>query len=301
MIPLTPDILTQKIPKLDSIEPCFDAGTFKWVYAAKVQNRKEALKVIVLPEGKGDDHEAEEAFLQEQVARIRREIEALAQCRVPEIVKLGAIAPVEFEESGHHYIAYSEEFIEGDNLWRLIRAVGPRPTLPELIRLFRTLLRCIEVIWGHGYVHRDIKPQNVMKTASSSRPFVLLDFGIAYAVYEVGLTYRPDQRVQCTPRYMAPEMMEPDFRDRLDYRADLYTTGMTVYEYAAGQHPLARDSDDMIRTISRVLRQPPKPLQDHRTDLPLAFCHLINNLLKKKPALRPANLKLIHRQLEGLT
>ena len=103
-----------------------------------------------------------------------------------------------------------------------------------------------------------------------------------------------------TYRYLAPEMMEPDFRDRLDFRTDLYTTGMTVYEYAAGRHPLARDTDDLMRTISRALHQPPIPLQTHRSDLPNQFCELVNGLLKKKPALRPANLSMLRQKLEAL-
>ena len=100
-----------------------------------------------------------------------------------------------------------------------------------------------------------------------------------------------------TYRYLAPEMMRPDFRERMDYRTDLYTSGMTVYEYAAGRHPLARDADDLMQTISRALRQPPTPLRRHRSDLPAEFCELVDGMLKKKPALRPANLGVVFRKL----
>ena len=75
---------------------------------------------------------------------------------------------------------------------------------------------------------------------------------------------------------------------------------MTVYEYAAHTHPLARSADDLMTTISRALRQAPTPLQGHRPDLPAEFCSLVDAMLKKKPALRPANLDLLVQKLEGM-
>ncbi len=299
MTPLEPDVLKQKIGGIDDIEPSFATGGFKAVYRIAVAGRAEALKVVMMK--RCGEAELEEANLREQAARVKREIEALGKCKRPEIVKLGTIAPQEFEAQSEQYLAYSEELLAGSDLWKLIRGQQQRPALRELLDLFVALVNCVEELWSLGYVHRDIKPHNVMKTGDPRRLFVLLDLGIAYAVREVGLTYRPDDRLPlATYRYLAPEMMEPDFRDRLDYRTDLYTTGMTVYEYAAGRHPLARDADDLMRTISRALHQPPIPLQQHRPDLPGEFCDLVNGLLKKKPALRPANLGMLRQRLEAL-
>ncbi len=301
--PLLPEILRQHIPAIDALQPCFDKGGFKWVYRAVVHGRDEALKVLAIrniPDQAGEQDQAE-AFLREQYARIHREIQALGRCDVPEIVKLGAIKPVEFENEGTHYLAYSEEFVDGKDLWKLIRASGDKPSLSELISLFTSLLRCIQELWRHGYVHRDIKPHNVMKTKNPARPFILLDLGIAFAVNETSLTFRPEERMPvATYRYLAPEMLHPDFRERIDYRTDLYTTGMTVFEYAAHHHPLAKNADDLMQTVSRALRQPPAPLHKYCPDLPTEFCSLVDGMLKKKPALRPANLKTLVHRLEGM-
>jgi len=302
-IALAPDTLKQHIPGLDSVEPAFAVGGFKSVYAAVVNGKKEALKVLGIKKiiDLSTDPDLAEAFFQEQVARVRREVESLSICRTPDLVKLGAIAPTVFEVTNEKYIAYSEEFLEGQNLWKLIDQHGQLPALAELVKLFRSLLTCIRELWQHGLVHRDIKPANVMKTTDPARPFVLLDLGIAYAVYETSLTARPEERMPpATLRYLAPEMMQPDFRERLDFRTDLYTTGMTLFEYAAGQHPLARDRDDLMRTISRVLHQQPVPLKQLRGDLPDSFCNLVDGLLKKKPALRPANLTMLFQKLEEI-
>jgi eukaryotic-like serine/threonine-protein kinase len=299
--PLLPAQVLEYIPGLDSVEACFDRGGFKWVYKATVQSRFEALKILEIREVSdqiaGQDAAAE--FLREQYARIHREIQALAKCKVPEIVKLGTISPIEFETNSTHYIAYSEEFVVGTDLWKLIRGRTESPPFSELVTLFTCLLRCIQELWQLGYVHRDIKPHNIMRTNDGSRPFILLDLGIAFAINETSLTYRAEDRMpMATYRYLAPEMLQPDFRDRIDYRTDLYTTGMTVYEYASGKHPLAEGPEDLMRTISRALRKLPTPLQKHRPDLPDDFCSLVDGMLKKKPALRPANLKMLFQRLE---
>jgi serine/threonine protein kinase len=300
---MEPDALKEHIPGLDSIGPAFAVGGFKSVYLAVVKGKKEALKVLRIKSlvDPGADPDLADAFQQEQIARVRREVESLRKCQIPEMVKLGGIAPIEFDIAGEKHFAYSEEFLEGQDLGKIINLHGPLPALAELVQLFRSLLKCIRELWRHGLVHRDIKPLNVMKTPDPARPFVLLDLGIAYAVHETSLTAKPEDRLPlATFRYLAPEMMQLDFRDRLDFRADLYTTGMTLFEYAAGQHPLAKSSDDMMRTISRALRQQPTPLKKHRPDLPDSFCSLVDGLLKKKPALRPANLEMLFQKLKEI-
>jgi serine/threonine protein kinase len=139
-----------------------------------------------------------------------------------------------------------------------------------------------------------------MKLSDPRRQFVLLDLGIAYSIQETALTANPGERMPlATYRYLAPELMNPNFRDTIDYRSDLYTAAMTVFEYAAQRHPLAQDRDDMMRTISRALHQPAKPLGELRADLSTGFCQLIDQMLKKKPALRPANLNLLINRMEG--
>jgi serine/threonine-protein kinase len=198
------------------------------------------------------------------------------------------------------YVAYSEEFLAGSDLGKLLTSGAPRPPEAELRLLFGTLLKAVRDVWALGYVHRDIKPKNVMKLNDAARQFVLLDFGIAYSVLDTGLTANPTGRPPlATYRYLAPEMMNPTFRETIDYRTDLYTTAMTVYEYGAQRHPLAQDRDDLMHTISRALHQPATPLAAHRPDLSPGFCQIIDQMLKKKPALRPANLTALIQRMES--
>jgi serine/threonine protein kinase len=146
-------------------------------------------------------------------------------------------------------------------------------------------------------VHRDIKPGNIFATGIPARSYVLLDLGIAYNVREPGLTAKPEF-VPATPRYMAPEMLDPNFRENLSYRADFYAAGVTAFEFATGgTHPLARTADDLVRTITRILNQEPRRLAGERPDLPVFLTNLIDQLNKKNPALRPGNFNLLLQQL----
>ncbi|MFH0922255.1 MAG: protein kinase [Fibrobacterota bacterium] len=282
-------------PQLTALD-FISAGGYKLVYKALIAGNVEALKAIKLPPQVDD--EVGRAFRQENIRRVNREIEALAKCDSPCLVKLGSIEKTEMTMEGHDWIIYSEEFLDGPDLWKLIRT-SDKPSATEIKTLCVSLLLAIKEVWRNNYIHRDIKPCNVIKTNIPERPFVLLDLGIAFAVNDTAVTANP-MDIPATRRYIAPEMLVPGFRTSIDYRADLYTTALTIFEYAAKQHPLAENDDDPLLTLSRALHQPPKLLKPLRPDLSPDFCQLIDQLLKKKPALRPSNIdSLIRRIQEG--
>lgn len=295
--PPNDELIRQAFPLIQSIEP-LDKGGFKAVYRIGIGGKVEAFKLILIPSYEGNPDA--DSLRQESIGRVRREVVALARSVGPEIVKLGSLALTEVKIGDEDYVAYSEEYLEGDDLWKLLNSGMPKPPETELRQLFATLLKAIRELWGHGYIHRDIKPKNVMKLNNAARQFVLLDLGIAYSVQETALTANPGLRMPlATYRYLAPEMMNPNFRETIDYRCDLYTAAMTVFEYGAQRHPLAQNKDDMMRTISRALHQPAESLAKLRPDLSASFCLTIDQMLKKKPALRPANLNLLINRMES--
>jgi len=290
------ELILQAFPQIQNLTP-LDQGGFKVVYRTTIGGKEEAFKLIQIPTPTGIPDA--DAFKHELIGRVRREVGALARCVGPEIVKLGSLPLTPATIAGADYIAYSEEFLDGTDLWKLLNSGMAKPPEPELKLLFLTLLKAIQELWGKGYIHRDIKPLNVMKLKTETRQFVLLDLGIAYSVQETALTAFPGYRDPvATFRYLAPELMNPNFRETIDYRSDLYTAAMTVFEYGAQQHPLAEDRDDRMKTISRALRQPPKQFATLRPDLCPDFCQTIDQMLKKKPALRPANLSSLISRME---
>ncbi len=292
-------------PNDDSIKASFPniseltflaSGGFKGVYKAHISGILEALKLIMVPEVQPTDSEAVMAR-DELTARVKREIQILRKCQSPAIVKLGSLQPDIMTIEGKNFLIYSEEFLEGDNLWTILRdSKTPSPSEDELKLLMLTLLTAVKELWEYRIIHRDIKPCNVIKTKDISRQFVLLDLGIAFSRVDTPLTH---SGTPATYRYFAPEMANPSFREYLDYRADLYTAALTVYEYAARKHPLAKDFEDPMITVTRAVKEIPPPLKKARQDLSNDFCDLVDKLLSKVPALRPGNIPTLMKKCGG--
>lgn len=273
-----------------------DSGTFKSVY--RIQSEAgvaEVLKVVRLPVDDGSDDAKK--LRNQELGRIMREISLLKGIESDYIVDLGSVPPGRVEIAGEECVAYSEEFLPGEDLKAVI-LVGAKPDAEAVRTLLRCLVEATKALWTQAKtVHRDLKPANVFATGDADRPYVVLDLGIAYNILEPGLTLDPSQ-IPATPLYMAPEMLDPNFRDSLSYRADLYAAGLTVFEFASGGvHALAKKGDGLVRTITRVLNQEPTRLKDLRPDLPTDLTGLIDQLIRKKPALRPGNLASILKQL----
>jgi len=296
---VSPDIVQAAIPGISEIG-VLNTGGFKVVYKAKINGIWEALKLIEIQRFL-DLHADEEKMLRQELrSLIFREIGILETVHIPELVSLGSLHKSEFTISGRDFVIYSEEMIKGDDLWCIIRRNAERPSQHELCTLFIILLKAIKALWAQGYIHRDIKPANVMRTNNPQRPFILMDLGIAFSIHDTALTFNAAGRLPpATFRYIDPEMLNPAFRDNIDFRSDLYTAGMTVFEYASFTHPLARDRDDLITTFSRALKQMPKKLSELRTDLAPGLCDVIDQMLKKKRALRPTNINAVIKKLEA--
>lgn len=287
---LTPADITSLFPDYVDVSE-IGSGGFKTVFSAVKQEVTEVIKVIGIPNTDGSTQQ--DKYRDECLQRVRREVRVLSQCKTPFLVKLASLPLDGYEVHGGYYAIYSEELLDGSDLKALIHARTALPNEVEAKTLFRCMLHAIKELWSMQFIHRDIKPANVIKLDDATRPFVLIDLGIAFGVLETGLTLRG---TPCTLRYLAPEMANPDFRASLDYRSDLYAAALTVFEYSAGVHPIAHDSDDQVQTVSRALRQPPRPLAAVRPDFSTPFCNLIDQLLKKKPSLRPAKIDSLIEQ-----
>lgn len=263
----------------------FRKGGFKLVYKGKIENKIEAIKFVYIPVDPNDDEVKEE-----NLSRAKREVEIIKKTKSPYLVKLGKVSPTEHIIDGKTFYMYSEEFINGENLSELIKK-GYNPNQKELKVLCKCLLDCVTEFKGSSVVHRDIKPLNIIKTNNTNRPFVLFDLGIAFYTAGTNLTKDP-RRVPGTVPYYAPEYFDNKFRDRLDFRADLYNIGLTIYEYSTRIHPFK--SNSQYTTLSSIINKTPKPLKSRRVDLEDSFCRIIDSWLKKKPMLRESNFDKIN-------
>lgn len=278
--------------------PTFIAtGGFKAVFKVSfADGGEEALKAVYLPKVRQDSDESL-LYREQLLARTKREITALRKCDFPAIVKLGRIDPVHKNISGNDFLVYSEEFLPGSSLISWLKSNDAASFL-DLHSVMITLVELIENLNKLGYLHRDIKPENIIETGIPSRRFVALDMGIAYKSQGTDLTQNAGP--PGTLRYMAPELLQPDYKDNMDFRCDLYSAALTVYVLAAKTHPFAPQPESPYATVYRIMKTTPTSLQKIRPDLPEGFCRIIDRCIRKRPALRYGNIAMIKNELKNL-
>lgn len=288
----SPQELATARPDLSDIE-FVNAGGFKAVYKVKVQGKTQALKLVYVPPETEQNNNGSEI-----PARVKREIDILRQCNTNSLVHLGSMELEPIVIKNNTFLIYSEEFIDGDDLKKRI-GNKCRPSFDELKSLTACLMQALDAIDSVGHIHRDVKPGNVMATANPTRPFVLLDLGIAYKIHGTELTRKSGH--PGTTAYMAPELFGPEYKNVLDIRSDIYSAGVTIFEYASGIHPLAPHGEDIRTTIYRILYQSAKKLNDVRPDLPQTFCEMIDRCIKKMQALRFSTPADVLKRLEEMS
>jgi serine/threonine-protein kinase len=197
-------------------------------------------------------------------ARFRREAEALRRIVHPAVVRVLA----EGEERG--FCWYAMERVDGPDL-RTKLADGPLPAA-EVEGLARRVLSALSAAHASGFVHRDVKPSNLLLARDGAK---LCDFGIARL--DGATTLTASAALIGSLRYMAPEQQR---LGRADARSDLFALGLVLYEALAGGIPGERP---LPPGVPRRLRT------------------LLTKLLAEKPAERPASaeaaLKLLERRV----
>ena len=169
-------------------------------------------------------------------------------------------------EGDYHYIAM--EYLSGGSL--LDKDGEPRP-VPFALRVIREIAMALNYAHAKGFVHRDVKPDNILLRDDGSA--ALTDFGIARASDSVTHMTRTGTVIG-TPHYMSPEQA----RGRaLDGRADLYSLGIVLYELLVGRVPFHAD-DSLAVGIMHITQ--PIPILSERLQ---ALQPLLNKMLAKQP------------------
>src|SRR6266568_78336 len=150
---------------------------------------------------------------------------------------------------------------------------------------------------GHGIVHRDVKPDNVLL---SGKHALVTDFGVAKAVASSsgagGGTLTSLGMALGTPAYMAPEQAAGD--PTVDHRADLYAVGALGYELLTGRTPFGGLSPQGM--LAAQVTTTPDPVTRHRDTVPPALAAVIMRCLAKHPADRPQSAEELVGQLEAM-
>jgi serine/threonine protein kinase len=246
-------------------------GGMGTVYKARHLRLKRLVAVKVISQRRLPDSQA--------VARFHREMEAVGRLGHPNIVQ----ATDAGEAGGQHFLAM--EFVEGSNLAQLVRAGGSLP-VADACEIARQAAVGLEHAHGHGLVHRDVKPSNLM--LASDGTVKVLDLGLARLLDGPGdeVEATGSEQILGSPDFMAPEQVQ-DSR-QVDARTDLYSLGCTLYFLLTGRPPFAEPQHDTrLKKIMAHVREQPTPIQVLRSDLPAPLTELLGRLLAKNANDRP--------------
>jgi len=213
--------------------------------------------------------------------RFLREIDVAASLKHPSIV--------EFIDRGvHNGVVYLvTEFIDGADAAKLADARGGRLPEKETLEIISQSLDALSYAHAQGYIHRDVKDQNILVRGSlPNLTAKLTDFGLAKSFTQSGMSgVTMAGEMAGTLAYMSPEQLK-NFRD-VKPQADIYAIGMTAYSLLSGCLALniGRNSS-MAETIKAIFEQPAIPLRERAPQLPPAVCEIIDRALVKDPTQR---------------
>ena len=224
-----------------------------------VLERDVALKVL-RSQYAGDEEFAE---------RFRREARSAASLYHPNIVQIYDRGEA---EDGTSYIAM--EYVPGGTLKEQIRRRAPFRAR-ETAAVGAQIADALGAAHERGVIHRDIKPQNVLVTASGN--LKVTDFGIARAASAI--TSSASGAILGTAGYISPEqaMGEP-----VGPASDLYSLGVVLYEMLTGELPFA--ADNSIAVCMKHVNEPPRPPILLNPEIPEGMNALVLKLLAKHPA-----------------
>ncbi len=229
------------------------------------------------------------------LTRFLREARTVAALHHPHVAVLHDVG----EEGETSYLVMQR--VEGRTLQAML--VQGALVWPDVLRYGEQLASALAHAHGHGVLHRDIKPGNIM--ISPERGAVLLDFGLAQRGHfpspsvETAETASNDRLTRDgatvgTSTYMSPEQLRDE---DLDVRSDLFQLGLCLYQAIAGRHPFSGPTSvDMMHAI---LRNEPTPLGEVAT-IPQELSRIIDKLLEKEPAYRYPNAAALQVDLRGL-
>jgi serine/threonine-protein kinase len=260
------------------------------VYEARhtVIGKRVALKVLL------------DKFLenQELIARLLQEARLASSIGHEHIVDV-----TDFGTTGDGRAFVVMEFLEGESLAQLVIRDAPLP-VERSLRIVRQVASALAAAHAKGIVHRDIKPENIYLVRRGDADFVkVVDFGVSKAVRscEEGAGWDRLTRtgmVLGTPLYMSPEQARGG--DDVDHRADIWATGLMLYECLTGEVPFR--ANNYLGVISQVLTQETVPPSQLRPELgiPAAVDRVVMHALDKNRERRYQDIATLEQDLDRL-
>ena len=258
------------------LEELVGTGGMSSVFRAhdKLLDRKVALKVLHQQYGEDEEY----------VERFRREARSVASLSHPNIVTVIDRG----EHDGRQFIVF--EYVDGENLKRLIERRGPAP-IATALELGIQVARGLSFAHQQGLVHRDVKPQNVLLNGDGQAK--VTDFGIARSLdVQHGMTQTGT--VLGTSDYIAPEQAQGQM---VDEHTDVYSLGVVLYELLTSEVPFP--GENFVAVAMRHINEPPPSIHDRRPDVSPRLEAAVQRAMAKEPGDRFQTMAEFCRELEA--
>jgi eukaryotic-like serine/threonine-protein kinase len=202
--------------------------------------------------------------------RFLREISVTRQLDHPHIARL--------LDSGERewLVFYVMTYVEGPTLREYMTQSGRLP-IGDALRVAGHLLGALDHAHARGFIHRDVKPENVVMSPTGA---VLLDFGIARAVTASGKDRLTRSGIAVgTSTYMSPEQISA--LQEIDHRSDIYSLGCVLFEGLTGQPPFINRNEAVV--LQMHLTQQAPDVRTLRPEAPGVLADAIARALAKRP------------------
>lgn len=241
-------------------------GAMATVYKARQLSLDRIVAVKVLPRKFSENPEFVDRFYKEGKAAAR-----LSHNNIVQAIDVG-VSP-----DGFHYFAM--EFVEGQTLYDIMQPspVGEGRSFSEAEALDVMIQICDALDHAHkrGLIHRDVKPKNILLTREGVAK--LTDLGLARAMDDKQAAESEAGKAYGTPYYISPEQIRGDLD--IDFRADIYSLGATMYHLVTGRPPF--DGDTPSAVMHKHLRQALTPADHVNTALSAGVGEIIDIAMAK--------------------
>jgi uncharacterized RDD family membrane protein YckC/tRNA A-37 threonylcarbamoyl transferase component Bud32 len=249
----------QRLQHFELVRPLGRGGMGAVYYGTDLSlERPVAIKVLALDIAQ--DPEIAERFV--------REARAQARLRHPNIAQIYFIG----EDRGFHFFVM--EYLEGPGLDAILASGTPLPWT-QAVDYALAAARGLRAALAHGFVHRDVKPSNLMLDNESG--IKILDFGLVKSTHGDAQLTR-DGAIIGSPLYMSPEQGRGQLAD---HRSDIYSLGCSLFHMLCGQPPFNGPSPVGIISMHVTDRAP--ALRDLNPQVPQAVTRIVERMMAKKP------------------
>jgi serine/threonine-protein kinase len=249
-----------------TIQEKLGKGAMATVYKGKQLSLDRTVAIKVLPKRMSDNAEFVERFYKEGKAAAK-----LAHNNIVQAIDVGSTS------EGYHYFVM--EYVEGKTLYDYMQPppVGEGRNFSEAEALDITIQIAEALAHAHkrGLIHRDVKPKNIILTPQGVAK--LTDLGLARDLDDKHAAESEAGKAYGTPYYISPEQIRGDVD--IDFRADIYSLGATMYHMVTGQPPF--DGDTPSAVMHKHLKQPLVPPDHINTALSAGIGEIIEVAMAK--------------------